>query len=126
MCIRDRLALDFFADIPAQIISVATYLFVASLIVDLFVTFAGEFGIPHASDIAARAAHDISHGHYREYFWHGSIIIGHVVPLVMILLGTAFPILAVAAGLLAAVCAIGGLYAYEYAFVMAPQDIPNS
>jgi hypothetical protein len=26
----------------------------------------------------------------------------------------------------AGLCAIAGLYLYEYAFVMAPQEIPNS
>jgi hypothetical protein len=27
---------------------------------------------------------------------------------------------------LAGMAAIGGLYAFEYAFVMAPQEVPNS
>jgi hypothetical protein len=30
------------------------------------------------------------------------------------------------AAALAGLCAIVGLYLYEYAFVMAPQEIPNS
>ena len=120
------LVLNMFAQISPSAVAVSRYVFVAALIIDLFVTFAGEFGIPHASETAARAAHDITHGNYKEYFWHGSIMIGHIVPLVMILLGTAFGQLSTLTGVMAALCSIGGLYAYEYAFVMAPQDIPNS
>ena len=103
----------------------ATTLAVA-LIVDLFVTFLGEFGMPHASEVAARAAHDISHGNYRNHYWYGSFGIGHLLPLV-ILLVTAFvgglPAIVLA---LAGVLTVIGLYLYEYAFVMAPQHIPNS
>ena len=29
-------------------------------------------------------------------------------------------------GAIAGLCAVIGLYLYEYAFVMAPQEIPNS
>jgi hypothetical protein len=84
------------------------------------VTLIGEFSVPHASEVAAKAAHDITHGHYRTHFWYGSILLGHIVPLGLIVLG-----LPVAAAV-AAFCAIIGLYLFEYAFVMAPQDIPNS
>jgi hypothetical protein len=100
---------------------VALITFITALIVDLFITLAGEFGIPHASEVAARAAHDISHGRYRRHFWGGSILLGHLVPLALVLLA-AQPIL----WAVAAVCAITGLYLFEYAFVMAPQEIPNS
>ncbi|MCB8962299.1 MAG: polysulfide reductase NrfD [Ardenticatenales bacterium] len=106
--------------------SYAVTALVIGLIVDLFVTFLGEFGMPHASEVAARAAHDISHGHYRNHFWFGSFGIGHLLPLALLLLGTllsgAMAPLAAVAGLLT----IAGLYLYEYAFVMAPQEIQNS
>lgn len=110
---------NFFV-MPEEISSVAGIVFVAALIVDLFVTLIGEFSIPHASEVAAKAAHEISHGHYRNHFWYGSILLGHVVPLGLMLLG--LPI----AAAIAAICAIIGLYLFEYAFVMAPQEIPNS
>jgi uncharacterized membrane protein len=76
--------------------------------------------MPHASEAAARAAKLISHGPYAGYFWGGSIVFGHLVPLLLVLLGG--PVIAAIAGVLAII----GLYCYEYAFVMAPQDIPNS
>ena len=113
----------------------AFMILLTSLIIDLFVTLFGEFGIPHASEVAAQAAHEISHGRYKGHFWYGSIVLGHVVPL--ILLGV--PVLLLLADTLifgsvmirvisaiASICTIVGLYLFEYAFVMAPQEIPNS
>jgi formate-dependent nitrite reductase membrane component NrfD len=109
-----------FTAIPGSTLQVARIAFIGTLILDLVVTLFGEFGMPHASEVAAQAAHDISSGHYKNYFWVGSILAGHVLPLVLLVFQS--PFLAV----LAAIAAIGGLYAFEYAFVMAPQDIPNS
>ncbi len=114
------LAADLFLDFAPELSAFIRTVFIVSLIVDLFVTLLGEFGMPHASEIAALAAHEISHGRYRRLFWGGSIILGHVVPLVLIFLG--WPPFAALAGL----AAIAGLYAFEYAFVMAPQEIANS
>ncbi len=98
----------------------ARWTFGISLGLDLLVTLLGEFGMPHASEVAAQAAHRITHGPYRHYFWTGSLLLGHLVPLG--LLGAGGIWLEALAGLLALV----GLYLYEYAFVMAPQEIPNS
>ena len=109
-----------FVDAPA-LAAVARWTLLGALAVDLFVTLLGEFGIAHPSEQAARAAHEISHGKYRTQFWAGAIVIGHLVPMVLLLI-TGAPIVAAVAGLLTAV----GLYAYEHAFVMAPQELPNS
>lgn len=100
--------------------NLAAWTFAGALVVDLFVTLLGEFGMPHASEIAARAAHEISHGRYAKQFWGGAIALGHIVPLALLATG------APALGALAAACAFVGLYAYEHAYVMAPQEIPNS
>jgi Fe-S-cluster-containing dehydrogenase component/formate-dependent nitrite reductase membrane component NrfD len=115
------LILDLFTRIPDAISEIAILVLVTALIIDLFVTLIGEFSIPHASEVAARAAHEISHGRYKELFWLGSIGLGHIVPLVILLLGGT-EIFAALAGL----TAIVGLYCYEFAFVMAPQEIQNS
>ncbi len=115
----------FLPEPPEGLSTVAWIAFTVALILDLFVILVGEFSIPHASEVAARAAHEISHGHYKNIFWWGGIALGHVLPLA-IALATIWlsdqPVLGAVAGL----CAIAGLYAYEYAFVMAPQEIPNS
>ncbi len=90
--------------------------FVVSLASSLLVVLAGE-AVVHPSEVAARAARAISHGKYAVQFWIGAVVVGHVVPLVLVLMGLA-PV--------AALFAIVGLFAHEHAFVMAPQEIPNS
>ncbi len=112
--------LSLVIDVEVGFGRIATLTFLTTLIIDLFITLAGEFGIPHASEVAAQAAHDISHGNYKSHFWYGSILLGHAIPFLLLLTGN--PIAAAVAGL----CAIVGLYLFEYAFVMAPQEIPNS
>ena len=106
--------------LPVSLADAARTVFLVALIADLLVIFLGEMGMPHASEVAARAAHDIRHGTFKRHFWYGAIGLGHLVPLILILVGN--PWLAALAGL----AAIVGLYFYEYAFVMAPQRIPNS
>lgn len=107
-------------DLSADLESLATTTFIASLVLDLIVTTFGEFGMPHASETAAIAAHQITHGRYKNHYWWGSIGLGHIVPLVLLFSGLSFGAAA------ASICAIVGLYLYEYAFVTAPQEIPNS
>jgi len=106
--------------LPAELVGLLRPLFAGALVVDLFLMVAGELGIPHASEVAARAAHEIVHGRYRQRFWWGAVMAGHVAPLLLLLTGSAL-----AAGLAAGLAAVG-LYTYEHAFVMAPQEIPNS
>ena len=69
-----------------------------------------------------RSSAEISNGRYKSHFWLGSIGLGHLVPLLLMLLWGEV----VLVGVVTAVCATIGLYLYEYAFVMAPQEIPNS
>lgn len=114
------LLIGLVVDLPDIYLQVARIAFISMLLVDLIITLLGEFGMPHASEVASKAAHAISHGHYRNYFWIGSILVGHIVPLILMFLNQ--PMLSA----FAAAGAILGLYAFEYAFVMAPQEIPNS
>ncbi len=119
------LLVDLLLDMPAAMTSAFQVIFVAALLVDLFVTLVGELSVPHASEVAARAAHEISHGRYRGHFWMGSVAVGHVLPLALLLAANRLEL----SGWLAAVagiCAVAGLYLYEYAFIMAPQEVPNS
>jgi formate-dependent nitrite reductase membrane component NrfD len=114
------LIMDLFMALPERLTQLAGVTFTATLIIDVLVTLFGEFGMPHASEVAARAAHAISHGRYKNHFWWGSLALGHALPFVLLLFGHPLP------GALAAVLAIAGLYLFEYAFVTAPQEIPNS
>jgi hypothetical protein len=88
------------------------------LMLDLFLLLVGESGMIQASEAAAQAAHEITRGRYATMYWGGAIALGHVLPLALVFFGSGLAI--------AGLCAIVGLYFYEHAFVMAPQNIPNS
>ncbi|MFO7567054.1 MAG: 4Fe-4S dicluster domain-containing protein [Enhygromyxa sp.] len=115
------LGLGAFVELDPDLLAAARIGFGVGLGIDLFMILVGELGVPHASEVAARAAREIRHGRHAKRFWWGAMGLGHLVPLALL----ALPGVAIA-GLLAAVAAIVGLYAYEHAFVMAPQEIPNS
>ncbi|MEZ4866142.1 MAG: NrfD/PsrC family molybdoenzyme membrane anchor subunit [Caldilineaceae bacterium] len=114
------LLLNLALPMPAELSAFIRVTFIAMVIVDLFITLAGEFGMPHASEVAAQAAHAISHGRYKDLFWKGSLGLGHALPLLCVLLGNS------ALVALGGLGALVGLYLFEYAFIMAPQDITNS
>jgi formate-dependent nitrite reductase membrane component NrfD len=98
----------------------ALILFV-SLAVNALLVLGAEFAIPHASQPALAAAHMITHGRYAGWYW-GSILIGALAPLVMLIVAGSSPLALATAGALALV----GLFMYEWAFVMAPQQVPNN
>jgi len=120
------LVLDLFLTMPEALTQFTRMVFGLALLVDLFVTLVGEFSMPHATELAARAAHEISRGRYRRHFWQGSVLLGHVAPLAFMVLTFLFAPIAPLSAALAGLCAIAGLYFFEYAFVMAPQELPNS
>jgi len=105
--------------IEAAVVAVALRVFVAAVVVDLLLLL-GEVWMPHASETAAQAAHAITHGAYRGRFWFATIGLGHVVPLLLVTGAEPW------GPALAGLAAVVNLYYYEYCFVMAPQDVPNS
>lgn len=107
-------------DLTPSLLGVAEATFAATLVIDLLMLVLGELGVPHASEVAARAAHEIRSGRYRKRFWWGVVVGGHLLPLAL-LWPSSLP-LSLGALLVATV----GLYLYEHAFVMAPQEVPNS
>lgn len=113
------LALGLFVQLPNDLFGFLSNVFNSSLIINLAITLAGKFAMPFASEVALLASREMSHGHYSRHFWWGGITLGHIIPLALFLIipGT-MP--------LAALAAVVGLFFYEYAFVMAPQRIPNS
>jgi Fe-S-cluster-containing dehydrogenase component/formate-dependent nitrite reductase membrane component NrfD len=120
------LALGLLVTMAAAMVSALTWIFGVSLLVDLGVILLGEFGMPHASEVAVRAAHDIRHGKYRTYFWAGAIGLGHIVPLLLVVT-TGFSLVTLPLLLgLTTLATVAGLFFFEYAFVMAPQEVPNS
>ncbi len=106
--------------IPEALHTAAWWAALGATALDLFMLLLGEFAMPHASEVSARAAREISSGRYKNQFWLGAIALGHVVPVGLLLVGGVVP------GLIAGALIAVGLYAYEHAYVMAPQRIPNS
>jgi len=113
------LALSLFVSFPSSLQAFLSIAFPVSLAINLVLMLANKFAMPFASEVAMLASRDITHGQYRNHFWWGGIALGHVIPLVLFLVAPlTIPV--------AALAAMVGLFFYEYAFVMAPQRIPNS
>jgi len=110
-----------FSGLEAEAARTIAVVFAASLVTDLLLTAAGEFGLPHASAVAATAARMITRGRYARHYW-GSLAGGILLPLSIAALGRSSPAALAVAGALA----LAGLFSYEWAFVFAPQQIPNS
>lgn len=113
------LALSLFVSLPSSVQGFLSVAFPVSLAINLLLMLANKFAMPFASEVALLASRDITHGHYRNHFWWGGVALGHVVPFALFLIvPLTVPV--------AALAALVGLFFYEYAFVMAPQRIPNS
>lgn len=110
-----------FAGLPPGAGHVLVWAFGLSLLVNILLTVGGEFAVPHGSQVAATAAHMITNGRYARWYW-SSLIVGLAVPLALVAFAGASPVASAIAG----VVSLLGLFAYEWAFVMAPQQVPNS
>ncbi len=112
------LALGAFANFPANLRAILSILFPSSIAVNLLLTFAGKLN-SFPSEVALLGYREMTHGKFRNHYWWGGIALGHIIPLVlMIAFAPALPI--------AVLATLVGLFFYEYAFVMAPQYVPNS
>ncbi len=87
------------------------------LIAGLLVFWA-ELSIGHPDRDAERAAQMIYRGRYKTLFWGGSVVLGSLVPLALIV--TEVPALVA----VAAVLALAGILVTEHAWIEAPQLIP--
>ncbi len=105
--------------IPRGLHDMLTVLFPISIAANLLLTLAGNFN-SFASEVALLGFREMTHGRLRGLFWLGGILLGHLLPLALLFtpLAVALPV--------AVACGVVGLFLYEYAFVLAPQRIPNS
>jgi len=110
--------LNLFVDFPADLTALLTVLFPASIAANLLLTFTGKLN-SHPTNTALLASREMTHGKFRYHYWWGGIALGHIIPLALtIAFAPALPV--------AVLATLVGLFFYEYAFVMAPQYIPNS
>ena len=103
---------------PATL-SVARAVLALSLVLHLGILGA-EFLMPHATDNGAYAARLITDGPFGPNFWLGTISLGGIMPLGLLVLSSAWSIM------LSAVLSLGGVLVFEGCFVMAGQSVPNS
>lgn len=89
-----------------------------ALLVNLF-TLIAELSVSHPTTAAKTTVKMITHGRYRQSFWLGTVLLGNVLPLVLILLvpGTIGLVLA-------AILVLLGIYITEKIWVEAPQRVP--
>lgn len=114
------LLMGLFFGLSADATRTLAWTFGLSLLVNLLITVGGEFGTPHASAVAATAARMMTHGRYKNHYQASLALL--VIPLLMAVLMSTSPVVLAIAGALS----IAGLFAYEWAFVMAPQEVPNN
>jgi formate-dependent nitrite reductase membrane component NrfD len=114
------LTLGLFVQFSPLLFDFLTITFIASLLINLVITLVGKFAMPFASEVAMLASREMSHGKFRNHFWWGGVALGHIVPITLFFAASTVAMPA------AALAVIVGLFFYEYAFVMAPQHIPNS
>lgn len=113
------LALSALVTFPAGLYELLRALFPASIAINLLLTLAGK-GTSFASEVALLGYREMTKGRFRNHYWWGGITLGHLIPLALVFTFSVFTLP------IAVACAIVGLFFYEYAFVMAPQHIPNS
>jgi formate-dependent nitrite reductase membrane component NrfD len=112
------LALGLFISLAQDPFETLRLIFSSSLLINLVLTLVPKL-TSFASEVAQLASREMTHGRFRNHFWWGGIGLGHILPLVFLFAFSSFAPVAVA-------CSVVGLFFYEYAFVMAPQYVPNS
>lgn len=89
----------------------------AALVLDLFIVGFGEWGMRHGTKDAAASSRWMTHGPARLLFWVGVLLVGHVLPVALLLGGL---------GTLSAVLALAGLLLFEHLWILAGQSQPLS
>ena len=113
------LALNVFTLANEDLYGFLVSFFPTSIAINFLLALAGKFNT-FASEVAILGYREMTQGRFRNHFWWGGIVLGHAVPLAILFIFTPFTIP------LMVVCTVVGLFFYEYAFVLAPQHIPNS
>jgi len=91
---------------------------IIALAVNLF-TLITELTITHPTTSAKAVVKMITKGRYKNLFWLGTVLIGNIIPLALLFLGTG-ELVAVISG----ICVLVGIVLTEKIWVEAPQRIP--
>ena len=109
--------LSLFTDLQSMESLIRNTLWIG-IVVNLL-TLVFELTISHPTKAAKTTVEMITKGNYSKLFWTGSVVIGNIIPLVL-LLTTASTMLMVISGVLILI----GMYLTEKIWVEAPQRIP--
>ena len=110
-------------DITTNLAEVLTWILLGGLLANALVIFAELFS-SHPTTHIARAASAMTVGSFSRLFWYGSILIGHLVPLILATIYLSGGPMSAFEG--AALLALVGLLAYEHAWIKAGQIVPLS
>ena len=81
-----------------------------------------EIVTPHPTEDSKRTVKMITKGRYARTFYWGTLFLGNLLPLGLLLTGLSSPLVPLVAGL----STIIGIYLTEHIWVEAPQRIPLS
>jgi len=93
------------------------------LLANGFIILVGELWMPHGTQDAAQAARLILRGVYSRIFWGMVIGVGHLLPVLLLVLIPGAPM---GTTFLAGLCALVGLLVFEHIWLIAGQTVPLS
>jgi formate-dependent nitrite reductase membrane component NrfD len=93
-----------------------------ALVANLFIILVGELWMPHGTQDAASAARMILGGQYAKPFWVAVVVLGHILPLLLLVL---IPV-SIGFSAVAGLFALAGLLVFEHIWIMAGQTVPLS
>ena len=79
-----------------------------------------ELTTTHPTVDAGRVSNMITKGQYAKMFYGGTVLVGNIIPVVLLIMSAGNPMMMAAAGVLVLV----GIYFTEHIWVEAPQRIP--
>jgi Fe-S-cluster-containing dehydrogenase component/formate-dependent nitrite reductase membrane component NrfD len=94
-----------------------------SLLANLFITLVGELWMPHGTQDATTAARLVLRGVYAKPFWSIVVGLGHVLPVLLLVLIPGAPL---GVSFVASCSALLGLLVFEHIWLIAGQTVPLS
>ena len=111
--------ISFFASPSGQWLVYLKNMLLITMGVNL-VTLFFELTTTHPTVDSSRVSDMITNGQYSKLFYGGTLLLGNILPILVLVIGGSTPIMLAVAGVLVLV----GIYFTEHIWVEAPQRIP--
>ena len=108
-----------FTDGTADWMTYLKYMLLGSIGINL-ATLLFELVTPHPTMDSSRVADMITKGQYSKLFYGGTVLVGNILPIILLMMSAGNPMMMAAAGALVLL----GIYFTEHIWVEAPQRIP--